>query len=125
MNTHASRRVKWIQLLIQKQVQSTRAYIRNVPNHSPGKLTLDAEVPDISLRVMKVRGDCINHSKWIGSGRYRRQRAGRVGKAAPTGSRAESRDADRVRRRSDGVAQNVVEVDVVVDSEAAAKKAKK
>src|SRR5690349_17736726 len=121
MNANTRRGINRIQLFVQEQVNSTRADIRNIPNHSPGKLTLDAEVPNVSLRVMKVRGDGRNPRQWIGSGRYRRQRAGRVGKAAATGSRAESRDADRVRRRSDGIAQNVVEVDVVADSEAATK----
>src|SRR5690242_18263766 len=121
MDAQAGRRVKWIQLLIQEQVKSTRAYIRNVPNNAERKLTLNAEVPDVSLRIMKVRGDGRNPREWIRSRRDRRQRTRRVGKAAPTGSRAESRDADRVRRRSDGIAQNVVEVDVVADSEAATK----
>src|SRR5690349_18426960 len=121
MNALAGRRVNWIQLLIQKQVQSTRAYIRDIPNHSPRKLALNAEVPDVSLRVMKIRRDRRHTREWIRSGRHRRQRTGRVGKAAATGIRAESRDADSVRRRGDGVAQNVVEVDVVVDSEAATK----
>src|SRR5690242_3489534 len=119
MDAQAGRRVKWIQLLIQEQVKSTRAYIRNVPNNAERKLTLNAEVPDVSLRIMKVRGDGRNPREWIRSRRDRRQRTRRVGKAAPTGSRAECRDADRVRRRGNGIAQNVVEVDVVVDSEAA------
>src|SRR5215213_10089648 len=111
-----------IQLFVDEEVNTARSYIRDISHHLPGKLALNAEIPNIRFRVVQIWQNRGLSRQRIGCRRFCWKDVRCVSKT-PDGVRcirSKKAGADSVRRRSDSVAKNVVEVDVVIHSEAAA-----
>ncbi len=101
-------------------MNSSRAHISNVHDHVPGQLTLNAKVPDQGLRVMKIGSHRWLRRGLTGRRRNCRQRIACIGETSITCSCTTSRNSDGIRWRRNSVAENVIEVGIVVDGEATA-----
>ncbi len=54
-----------IQLFVDEQARAARANVRHVENVVTRKLALNAEIPNVSLRVLEIRRNRVLTSLWI------------------------------------------------------------
>src|SRR6185369_5502549 len=56
MNTRVPGReyIARIQLFVDEEVNTARPYVRDISHHLPGKLPLNAEIPNIRFRVVQI-----------------------------------------------------------------------